>query len=54
MSFYEKTNDDIIITLSFYLAASYRLVPSINKIFILYNKLNLVNHLSLKLWNSMT
>ena len=34
MSFYEKTNDDIIITLSFYLAASYRLVPSINKIFI--------------------
>ena len=34
MSWYEKPNDEIIITLSFYLAASYRLVPSINKIFI--------------------
>ncbi len=34
MSWYEKSNDEIIITLSFYLAASYRLVPSINKIFV--------------------
>tara|TARA_B100001248_G_C27398578_1_gene467782 strand:+ start:2917 stop:4644 length:1728 start_codon:yes stop_codon:yes gene_type:complete len=34
LSWYEKPNDEIIITLSFYLAASYRLVPSINKIFV--------------------
>ena len=34
-----ETNDDIIVILSFYLAAAYRLVPSINKIFISYQQI---------------
>ena len=33
MSFAGKINDEIIITLGFYLAAAYRVLPSINKIF---------------------
>tara|TARA_B100000900_G_scaffold411388_1_gene430980 strand:- start:2500 stop:3759 length:1260 start_codon:yes stop_codon:yes gene_type:complete len=34
-----ETNDDIIVILSFYLAAAYRLVPSINKIFVSYQQI---------------
>lgn len=33
MSFAERISDEIIITLGFYLAAAYRILPSINKIF---------------------
>ena len=39
MSRIGETNDDIIIILSFYLAAAYRLVPSINKIFVSYQQI---------------
>ena len=34
-----ETNDDIIVMLSFYLAAAYRFVPSINKIFVSYQQI---------------
>ena len=34
-----ETNDNIIVILSFYLAAAYRLVPSINKIFVSYQQI---------------
>ena len=33
MSFSGKINDEIIITLGFYLAVAYRVLPSFNKIF---------------------
>jgi len=39
MNFYGVENNNIIITLSFYLAAAYRLVPSINKIFVSYQQI---------------
>ncbi len=39
MGYFDKTNDQIIIILSFYLAAAYRLVPSINKIFVTYQQI---------------
>ena len=39
MHYVGKSSDSIIITLSFYLAASYRLVPSINKIFVSYQQI---------------
>lgn len=39
MHYLGKSSDSIIITLSFYLAASYRLVPSINKIFVSYQQI---------------
>ncbi len=39
MSHFGQTNDNIIITLSFYLAAAYRLIPSINRIFISYQQI---------------
>ena len=39
MSHYGTPNDNIIIILSFYLAAAYRLVPSINKIFVSYQQI---------------
>ena len=39
MHYVGKGSDSIIITLSFYLAASYRLVPSINKIFVSYQQI---------------
>ena len=39
MSRIGETNDDIIVILSFYLAAAYRLVPSINKIFVSYQQI---------------
>ena len=39
MSHYGYANDRIIIILSFYLAAAYRLVPSINKIFVSYQSI---------------
>ena len=39
MNFYGEENNDIIIILSFYLAAAYRLVPSINKIFVSYQQI---------------
>lgn len=39
MSRMGETNDDIIVILSFYLAAAYRLVPSINKIFVSYQQI---------------
>ena len=39
MSSMGETNDNIIIILSFYLVASYRLVPSINKIFVSYQQI---------------
>lgn len=39
MGYFGKTNDQIIIVLSFYLAAAYRLVPSINKIFVTYQQI---------------
>lgn len=39
MYHFNQTNDQIIITLSFYLAAAYRLVPSINKIFVSYQQI---------------
>ena len=39
MSRMGETNDNIIVILSFYLAAAYRLVPSINKIFVSYQQI---------------
>lgn len=39
MHYSGKTSDNIIIILSFYLAAAYRLVPSINKIFVSYQQI---------------
>ena len=39
MSRIGETNDNIIVLLSFYLAAAYRLVPSINKIFVSYQQI---------------
>tara|TARA_B100000575_G_scaffold257177_1_gene227945 strand:- start:1836 stop:3563 length:1728 start_codon:yes stop_codon:yes gene_type:complete len=39
MSRIGETNDNIIVILSFYLAAAYRLVPSINKIFVSYQQI---------------
>ena len=39
MGYFDKTNDQIIIILSFYVAAAYRLVPSINKIFVTYQQI---------------
>ena len=39
MYYQGKSNDGIIITLGFYLAAAYRLVPSINKIFVAYQQI---------------
>lgn len=39
MNYLGKNNETIILTLSFYLAASYRLVPSINKIFVAYQQI---------------
>ena len=39
LNFSGQTYDNIIITLSFYLAVSYRLVPSLNKIFVAYQAL---------------
>ncbi len=39
MSSMGETNENIIIILSFYLVASYRLVPSINKIFVSYQQI---------------
>ena len=39
MNSYGVENNNIIITLSFYLAAAYRLVPSINKIFVSYQQI---------------
>ena len=39
MHYTGKSSDNIIIILSFYLAAAYRLVPSINKIFVSYQQI---------------
>ncbi len=39
MHYSGKNSDNIIIILSFYLAAAYRLVPSINKIFVSYQQI---------------
>ncbi len=39
MGYFDKTNDQIIIILSFYLAAAYRLVPSINRILVTYQQI---------------
>ena len=39
MHYAGKSSDNIIIILSFYLAAAYRLVPSINKIFVSYQQI---------------
>jgi len=39
LNYFNTPNDEIIILLSFYLVASYRLVPSINKIFVSYQSI---------------
>ena len=39
MHYAGKSSDNVIIILSFYLAAAYRLVPSINKIFVSYQQI---------------
>ena len=38
-TYFKNTNDDIVIMLTFYLAAAYRLFPSINKIFVSYQQI---------------
>ena len=39
LNYLGTSNDNIIIILSFYLLAAYRLVPSINKIFVSYQSI---------------
>jgi len=39
LNYFDTPNSEIIILLSFYLVASYRLVPSINKIFVSYQSI---------------
>ena len=51
LNYLGTSNDNIIIILSFYLLAAYRLVPSINKILYHINPLSTVNHPYLKLWS---